>query len=80
MSAKDELNKALKEDTVDETKYEGAIFAIQQLLHNNTKAIEELGKQIKSLEQAIKNINYEMEEVQREFSKLFNDEKNFDKY
>ena len=30
--------------------------------------------------QKVKNINYEMEEVQREFSKLFNDEKNFDKY
>ena len=57
MSAKDELNKALKEETIDETKYEGAIFAIQQLLHNNTKAIEELGKNIKSLEQAIKDID-----------------------
>ena len=41
MSAKDELNKALQENTVDGTKYEGAIFAIQQLLHNNTQAIEE---------------------------------------
>lgn len=57
MSAKDELNKALREDTVDETKYEGAIFAIQQLIHNNTKAIEELGKNIKSLEQSIKDID-----------------------
>lgn len=57
MSAKEELNKALQENTVDGTKYEGAIFAIQQLLHNNTKAIDELGKHIKSLEQAIKNID-----------------------
>lgn len=57
MSAKEELNKVLQENTVDGTKYEGAIFAIQQLIHNNTKAIEELGKNIKSLEQSIKDID-----------------------
>lgn len=56
MSAKDDLTKALKEEHVDIDKYEGAIFAIQQILHNQTKAIEVLEKNIKSLEQSHKSL------------------------
>lgn len=71
----EELIKLIVKTTYNKSKYKNKYCIIKNSLINSTKSNQYINKY--KLNQTVKNINYELDEVVKEFDKLFENAKNY---